>query len=82
MAYERQCVEDSGSCPQLLRFSNPRQEWLGDPLGVPFNGEAAGVTGPADAAAALNATAPAVAARRNRIADEANQPQPTAGSRR
>ena len=52
------------------------------PPGVPFNGEAAGVTGPADAAAALNATAPAVAARRNRIADEANQPQPTAGSRR
>ena len=82
MAYERQCVEARGSCPQLLRFSNPRQEWLGDPLGVPFDGAAAGVTGPADATAVLNATAPAVAARRHRIAEEANQPQPAAGSRR
>ena len=74
MAYDRQCVETNSSCQQLLRFSNPRQEWLGDPLGVPFNGAAAGVTGPADAAAVLNATAPAVAARRRRIADESNQP--------
>ena len=82
MAYERQCIEASGSCPQLLRFSNPRQEWLGDPLGVAFDGAAAGVTGPADAAAVLNAMAPAVAARRHRPADEANQPQPAAEARR
>ena len=82
MAYDRQCIEARGACRQLLRFSNPRQEWLGDPLGVPFDGAAAGVTGPADAAAVLNATAPAVAARRHRIADEAGQPQPAAGSGR
>ena len=82
MAYERQCIEAGGSCTQLLRFSNPRQEWMGDPLGVPFNGAASGVTGPADAAAVLNATAPAVAARRNRIADETGQPQPASQSQR
>ena len=82
MAYNRQCVETSSSCRLLLRFSNPRQEWLGDPLGVSFNGGASGVAGPADSAAVLNATAPAVAARRNRIAVEANQSQPAAESRR
>ena len=82
MAYDRQCAEAGTSCHWLLRFSNPRQTWLDDPLGVSFNGGASGVNGPADAAAVLNKTAPAVAAWRDRPPSDANQPQAAAGARR
>ena len=66
MSYGSQC-EDAYvfDCSWLLRFSNPRQRYNGDPLGVPF-GQGSGVTGPADAAAVLNATGPAVALWRDR----------------
>ena len=62
MSYQRQC-SDTGEvyCPELLRFSNPRQRYGGDPLGVAHGGGASGVTGPADAAAVLDNTLPAVA---------------------
>ena len=65
MAYPDQCAAAGFGCTWLLRFSNPRQSYNGDPLGIPF-GEGSGVTGPADAAAVLNATGPAVALWRDR----------------
>ena len=65
MSYDNQCADAYIRCAWLLRFSNPRQRYAGDPLGIPF-GEGSGVTGPADAAAVLNATGPAVALWRDR----------------
>ena len=65
MAYGTQCGDDV-SCTRLLRYSNPRQTWAGDPLGVPADVDSMGVDGPADAAAVLNATGPAVALWRDR----------------
>ena len=79
MAYEIQCADADTSCPWLLRFSNPRQRYDGDPLGVPHGTGETGVTGPADAAAVLNATGPAVALWRDRP-DGANRPPAPAGT--
>ena len=59
MAYGRRCREAGLTVHRLSRFSNPRQHHDGDPLGVPY-GTGSGLTGPADAAAVLNATGPAV----------------------
>ena len=70
MSYPTQCDDANRRCPRLLRFSNPRQTWLGDPLGVAYEAAAFGVTGPADAAAVLNAMGPAVAAWRDRPPSE------------
>ena len=61
MAYWTQCADDGVSCTSLLRFSNPRQTWLGDTLGVPADADSMGEAGPADAAAVLDATAPVAA---------------------
>ena len=72
MSYELNCGLADAACPRLPRFSNPRQDYNGDPLGVAF-GEGSGVTGPADAVAVLNATGPAVAAWRDRL-ELANRP--------
>ena len=77
MSFVNQCEDADTSCPRLPRFSNPRQSYNGDPLGIPF-GEGSGVTGPADAAAVLNATGPAVALWRNRPA--ANRPPAASGT--
>ena len=76
MSYFNQC-EDAYvfDCSWLLRFSNPRQRYNGDPLGIPF-GEGSGVTGPADAAAVLNATGPAVALWRDRPDGTNRSPAP------
>ena len=74
-----QCVDFGGfACPWLLRFSNPRQSYNGDPLGVAY-GQGSGVTGPADAAAVLNATGPAVALWRDRPAGS-NLPPAASGT--
>ena len=71
MAYWTQCRAHDVRCTSLLRFSNPRQTWLNDALGVRADVDSMGGDGPADAAAVLDATAPAVANfRRNR----ANRP--------
>ena len=78
MSYVNQCEDAYTSCPWLLRFSNPRQSYNGDPLGIPF-GEGSGVTGPADAATVLNATGPAVALWRDRPAGS-NLPPATSGT--
>ncbi len=67
MAYRDQCDDAGLRCPRLLRFSNPRQSHEGDTLGIRY-GDGSGVTGPADAAAVLNATGPAVALWRARAA--------------
>ena len=79
MAYHTQCADAYFSCSRLLRFSNPRQRYDGDPLGVPHGTGETGVTGPADAAAVLNATGPAVALWRDRP-DGTNRPPAPAGT--
>ena len=67
MAYGTQCGDAYRHISGVGRFSNPRQEYEGDPLGVSYTGGGeSGVTGPADAAAVLNATGPAVALWRDR----------------
>ena len=78
MSYETQCGLADARCSGLPRFSNPRQRYGGDPLGIPF-GEGSGLTGPADAAAVLNATGPAIAGWRDRPPDAPNRPPVTAG---
>ena len=65
MSYATQCGLADARCAWLPRFSNPRQRYDGDALGVAF-GVGSGVTGAADAAAVLNATGPAAAAWRDR----------------
>ena len=65
MSYLTHCGLADVDCSRLLRFSNPRQRYDGEPLGIAF-GEGSGVNGPADAAAVLNATGAAVAAWRDR----------------
>ena len=79
MAYRAHCGLADARCTQVPRFSNPQQHYNGDPLGIPF-GEGSGVSGPADAAAVLNATGPAAAAWRDRPSDAANQPPVTVGT--
>ncbi len=80
MSDDIQCIDAYTDClpSGLLRFSNPRQSYNGDPLGVAY-GEGSGVTGPADAAAVLNTTGPAVALWRDRPAG-ANRPPAAAGT--
>ena len=79
MAYNTQCDDADRFCQRLLRFSNPREDHEGDPLGVAF-GEGAGVTGAADAATVLNATGPAVAAWRDPPGGGANRPPAVVGT--
>ena len=78
MAYWSQCDDADLYCQALLRFSNPRQSYNGDPLGV-AEGERSGVTGPADAVVVLNATGPAVALWRDRPS-AVNRPPSAAGT--
>ena len=67
MAYRLNCGLADAECQTLPRFSNPRQDYNGDPLGVAFGNGESGVTGPADAVAVLNATGPVVAAWSDRL---------------
>ncbi|MDE0476120.1 MAG: hypothetical protein OXI50_16330 [Gammaproteobacteria bacterium] len=71
MSYPDQCDDQFTRCAWLPLFSNPRQRYNGDRMGVPFDGEAAspGLIGPADAAGVLDVTIPAVARWRDRPAD-------------
>ena len=67
MAYANQCDDKFFICPELLRFSNPRQRWpddKGDPLGI---AEGDG-DWPADASRAVNESSGAVANWRQRSA--------------
>ena len=76
MAYNTQCDDADFRCNRLLRFSNPRQQYDGDPLGVPQEPANQGVDGPADAVTVLNATGPAVALWRDRPAAANRPPEP------
>ena len=80
MAYNLQCDDAGFRCPRLLRFSNPLQHYDGDPLGVPYGAGGTGVTGPADAAAVLDATGPAVALWRDAPPGRANRPPAAVGA--
>ena len=62
MAYDKQCGNAGLTCDSLMRFSNPNQTYLGDPLGVSGGSRSASVTGPTNAARALNYTRHSVAA--------------------
>ncbi len=79
MAYPRQCTDAYTRCATPLRFSNPRQHYGGDPLGVAHGAGGSGATGPADAAAVLDATGPVAARWRERPAG-ANRPPAAAGA--
>ncbi len=81
MAYDTQCRDADVSCSWLPRFSNPRRRHEGDPLGVPYvaGAGASGVAGPADAAAVLDATGPAIALWRDRVA-RPNRPPAAVGA--
>ena len=55
MAYETQCQEVLGfGCPTVPYFSNPKNTYNGDPMGVPADHPSTGVDGPADAVGTLN----------------------------
>ena len=79
MSYPDQCVDAGVYCSELLRFSNPRQRHNGEPLGVSYGAGGSGLTGPADAAAVLDATGPAVALWRGRPAG-VNRPPVAVGT--
>ena len=66
MSYGKQCRDAGFSCDWIMRFSNPNQTYLGDPLGVPGEERTAAVNGPADAARTLNLTRHSVASFRTR----------------
>ena len=73
MSYGTQCEDAYTSCSWLLRFSNSRQSYGADPMGVAY-GDGAGVAGPADAAAVLNVTGPAMTRWRDRPAGANRRP--------
>ena len=67
MSYERHCADANvPPCSRLLRFSNPRQVYNADRLGIPYDEGGSTLAGPADATAVLNTTGPAVALWRDR----------------
>ena len=72
MSYQDQCSSADVSCQELLRFSNPRQTWRGDSLGVAGNQHSRSVGGPADAVRALNRMRHSIAALRTRAGDAGN----------
>ena len=82
MARYTQCSADYflSECSGLLRFSNARQHYNGDRLGIAYGDGGSGVAGPADAAAVLNATGPAVSAWRDRPQDVGNRPPAAQGT--
>ena len=57
MGYYDRCSDAGLDCERLLRFSNPDQSYLGDPLGVTADSAATGLDGPSDARLTLNNTA-------------------------
>ena len=79
MSESSQCSDANTVCSRVLRFSNARQSYNRDPLGVPYGAGGLGVGGPADAASVLEDTGPAVARLRDRPPG-ANRPPATAGT--
>ena len=66
MAYHNQCSDAGFGCVWIVRFSNPNQTYLGDPLGVSGDERTTAPTGPADAVRTLNITRHSVASFRPR----------------
>ena len=66
MAYQDQCVDAGFGCSGTMRFSNPNQTYLGDPLGVPGEERKLAANGPADAVRTLNITRHSVESFRSR----------------
>ena len=54
MAKFGQCGAAGFSCPPIIRFSNPDQTYLGDPMGVSADSAVTGAAGPADARLTIN----------------------------
>ena len=80
MSYRGHCRLADVDCTTLPRFSNPRQRYGGDLLGVPF-GAGSGLTGASDAAVVLGAMGPAAGWLRDRPADgAANRPPVAVGT--
>ena len=75
MARTGQCDDAHTRCPRLLRFSNPRHRYNGDPLGVPQDAGPA-PTGASDTVAVINATGVAVASWRDRRSGANRPPAP------
>ena len=57
MSTQDRCRDEGISCPRLLRFSNPDQSYMDDPLGVSAESTVSGPDGPADARTTINNTA-------------------------
>ena len=76
MAYVAQCLDAHIACSSVFRFSNPRESYNGDPLGVPHGAGGTGVARPADAAAVVNTTGPVVALWRDRPDGTNRSPAP------
>ena len=70
MAYPDQCEAADFHCPHLLRFANPEQTHLGDPLGVAADDSRRGIEGPADARLTIEKTAPWVGSYRSEACTE------------
>ena len=64
MAYSLQCSAAGFQCPRLLRYSNPDQSHLDDPLGVAGDSPTLRTDGPADARRSLNSARTVAAAYR------------------
>ena len=69
MAYPNQCSASGFQCPRLLRYSNPEQSYMGDPLGVAGDSPTFRTDGPADARRSLNSAKAVVAAYRRTGSD-------------
>ena len=74
MAYPNQCSASGFQCPRLLRYSNPEQSYMDDPLGVAGDSATLRTDGPADARRSLNDARTVVAAYRRAGSDLAITP--------
>ena len=66
MSVQNRCRDAGLRCTRLLRFSNPGQEYMNDPLGVPADSTVTGPDGPSDARTTVNNTARWVGSFRSR----------------
>ena len=71
MAVNTTCLRQGFDCPGLMRFSNPDQTYLGDPLGLTCKKVQLGDPVPADARGTLNYTAGTVAGWQATVGDAA-----------
>ena len=77
MSYGSRCGDAGIACERILRFSNPNQTYLGDPLGIAGERRTSAVNGPADAVRALNITRHSVASFRDAVTGSQQRPSNT-----